>query len=84
MPLRAVARRGGSGHRNRLHRDQSGKCGSSTYACEVLAAEMCAAFSCASLGIWPTVRHADYVVCRLDVLRKEVAAICVGATDSCP
>lgn len=24
-------------------------------------AELCAAFSCASLGIVPTVRHADYI-----------------------
>lgn len=28
---------------------------------EELIAELCAAFSCASLGIVPTVRHADYI-----------------------
>ncbi|MGD9633547.1 MAG: ArdC family protein, partial [Pirellulales bacterium] len=50
-----------SGHRSRLNRDLSGSFGSKKYALEELIAELCAAFSCASLGIVPTVRHADYI-----------------------
>jgi hypothetical protein len=50
-----------SGHRSRLSRDLSGAHGSKKYAFEELIAELCAAFSCASLGIVPTVRHADYI-----------------------
>ena len=50
-----------SGHHSRLNRDLSGAHGSKKYAFEELIAELCAAFSCASLGIVPTVRHADYI-----------------------
>ncbi len=50
-----------TGHRSRLNRDQSGSCGTKKYAFEELVAELCAAFGCASLGIVPTVRHADYI-----------------------
>lgn len=38
-------------------------------------AEMGAAFLCASLGIVPTVRHADYLAGWLDVLREDNRAI---------
>jgi antirestriction protein ArdC len=44
-----------------LNRDLSGSFGSRKYAFEELVAEMNAAFCCASLGIVPTVRHADYL-----------------------
>ena len=50
-----------SGHPSRLNRDLSGSFGSKAYAFEELVAEMNAAFCCASLGIVPTVRHADYI-----------------------
>jgi antirestriction protein ArdC len=50
-----------SGHHSRLNRDLSGAHGSKKYAFEELIAELCAAFSCASLGIVPTVRHVDYI-----------------------
>jgi antirestriction protein ArdC len=50
-----------SGHPSRLSRDLSGAHGTKKYAFEELIAELCAAFSCASLGIVPTVRHADYI-----------------------
>jgi antirestriction protein ArdC len=50
-----------SGHPSRLNRDLSGSFGSKQYAFEELVAEMNAAFCCASLGIVPTVRHADYL-----------------------
>jgi antirestriction protein ArdC len=49
------------GHPSRLARDLSGIFGSALYAKEELVAEMTSAFVCASLGIVPTVRHADYI-----------------------
>ncbi len=55
-----------SGHRSRLNRDLSGVHGSKKYAFEELIAEINAAFCCASLGIVPTVRHADYIASWLD------------------
>lgn len=36
---------------------------------------MGSAFLCAALGIVPTVRHADYLGCWLDVLREDNRAI---------
>ena len=50
-----------TGHKDRLARDFSSRHGDYAYAAEELVAEMCAAFTCASLGIQPTVRHADYI-----------------------
>ena len=50
-----------SGAAHRLGRDLSGGYGSKNYAREELVAEMTAAFTCATLGITPTVRHADYI-----------------------
>jgi antirestriction protein ArdC len=50
-----------SGHKSRLNRDLSGSYGTKKYAFEELIAELGAAFSCALLGIVPTVRHADYI-----------------------
>ena len=50
-----------TGHPSRLNRDQSGSHGTKKYAFEELVAELSSAFSCASLGIVPTVRHADYI-----------------------
>lgn len=38
-------------------------------------AEMGSAFLCASLGIVPTVRHADYIGAWLEVLREDARAI---------
>jgi antirestriction protein ArdC len=45
-----------------------------------LIAELCAAFSCASLGIVPTVRHADYIGSWLEVLREDNRAIVRAAS----
>jgi len=64
-----------TGHDTRLDRDQSGAFGSPAYAREELVAEMASAFTCASLSIKPTVRHADYVVSWLSVLREDEKAI---------
>lgn len=69
-----------SGHHSRLSRDLSGSFGSQKYAFEELIAELCAAFSCASLGIMPTVRHADYIGSWLNVLREDNRAIVRAAS----
>jgi antirestriction protein ArdC len=68
------------GHRSRLARDQSGVFGSALYAKEELVAEMTSAFVCASLGIVPTVRHADYIGSWLEVLRDDNRAIVRAAS----
>jgi antirestriction protein ArdC len=43
-------------------------------------AEMTSAFVCASLGIVPTVRHADYIGSWLEVLREDDRAIVRAAS----
>ena len=58
-----------TGHPSRLNRDQSGSHGTKKYAFEELVAELSSAFSCASLGIVPTVRHADYIGAWLELWR---------------
>ena len=58
-----------SGSRSRLNRDLSGSFGSKKYAYEEIVAEITSAFVCASLGIVPTVRHADYIGSWLDKWR---------------
>ncbi len=62
------------GHPSRLARDLTGTFGSASYAKEELVAEMTSAFVCASLGIVPTVRHADYIGSWLEVLREDAPA----------
>jgi antirestriction protein ArdC len=69
-----------TGHPSRLGRDLSGGFGSSLYAKEELVAEMAGAFVCASLGIVPTVRHADYFGSWLEVLREDNRAIVRAAS----
>jgi len=69
-----------TGHASRLGRDFSGSVGTKKYAFEELVAEMNAAFCCASLGIAPTVRHADYVGSWLDVMREDNRAIVRAAS----
>jgi antirestriction protein ArdC len=71
-----------SGHHSRLNRDLSGSHGSKKYAFEELIAELCAAFSCASLGIVPTLRHADYIGSWLKVLREDNRAIVRAASQA--
>lgn len=71
-----------SGHPSRLNRDLGGPYGTKKYAFEELIAELCAAFSCASLGIVPTVRHADYIGSWLDVLREDNRAIVRAASQA--
>jgi antirestriction protein ArdC len=68
------------GHPSRLARDLPGGFGSALYAKEELVAEITSAFVCASLGIVPTVRHADYIGSWLEVLREDDRAIVRAAS----
>lgn len=71
-----------SGHKTRLDRDLTGSFGSKKYVQEELVAELNAAFCCASLGIVPTVRHADYIGSWLDVMREDNRAIFRAASQA--
>ena len=71
-----------TGHPSRLNRDFSGSFGTKKYAFEELVAEINAAFCCASLGIAPTVRHADYIGSWLEVLREDNRAIVRAASQA--
>lgn len=71
-----------TGHESRLARSFKGRFGSKPYAREELVAEMASAFICASLGIVPTVRHADYIGEWLDVLRADERAIFHAASQA--
>lgn len=71
-----------SGHHSRLNRDLSGSFGSKKYAFEELIAEQISAFSCAALGIVPTVRHADYIGSWLEVMREDSRAIVRAASQA--
>lgn len=71
-----------TGHGSRLDRDQSGVRGGKAYAREELVAEMGAAFLCASLGVVPTVRHADYIGPWLEVVREDNRAIFRAASQA--
>lgn len=71
-----------TGHPSRLDRDQSGVRGGKAYAREELVAEMGGAFVCASLGVTPTVRHADYLGSWLEVLREDNRAIFRAASQA--
>jgi antirestriction protein ArdC len=67
---------------HRLNRDLSGSFGSRKWAFEELVAELNSAFCCASLGIVPTVRHADYLGSWLDVMREDSRAIIRAASQA--
>ena len=69
-----------TGHASRLARDLSGAFGSKPYSREELCAEMTSAFCCATLGIVPTVRHADYIGAWLEVLREDNRAVIRAAS----
>lgn len=71
-----------TGHPSRLGRDMTGSFRTKKYAFEELVAEMNAAFCCASLGIVPTVRHADYIASWLEVLREDNRAIIRAASQA--
>jgi antirestriction protein ArdC len=69
-----------TGNAKRLGRDQTSAFGSAAYAREELVAELSAAFVCATLGIEPSVRHADYLASWLAVLRADNRAIFKAAS----
>jgi len=69
-----------SGAPHRLARDLSGNFASKSYGKEELVAEMISAFVCASLGITPTVRHAEYLGAWLEILREDNHAIIRAAS----
>ncbi len=71
-----------SGHHSRLNRDLTGSFGSKKYAFEEILVEISAAYSCAALGIVPTVRHADYIGSWLDVMREDSRAIVRAASQA--
>lgn len=71
-----------TGHASRLGRDLSGSFGSKKYAFEELVAEMNAAFCCASLGIAPTVCHADYIASWLELLCEDNRAVVRAASQA--
>jgi len=69
-----------TGAKHRLDRDYSKRFGDEAYAREELVAEMGSAFLCATLGIVPTVRHADYIGNWLAVLKNDSRAIINAAS----
>lgn len=69
-----------TGHKTRLDRNLTTKFGTVDYAREELVAELATAFVCASLGIVPTVRHADYIGNWLQVLKEDAKAIVRAAS----
>ena len=71
-----------TGHQSRLERDIRTRFGTHAYAREELVAEMASAFVCASLGIVPTVRHADYIGEWLELLREDNRAIFRAASQA--
>ena len=71
-----------SGHASRLARSFGGRFGDSAYAREELCAELTSAYLCATLGIVPTVRHADYLGSWLAVLREDSRAIFKAASQA--
>jgi antirestriction protein ArdC len=69
-----------TGAKHRLDRTFGGRFGDHAYAMEELVAEMSAAFTCASLGIVPTVRHADYLASWVAVLKSDKRAVVQAAS----
>jgi len=68
------------GGKARLNRDQTGAFGSVAYGKEELIAELAGAFVCATLGIVPTVRHADYIGSWLEIIREDNRAVLRAAS----
>ena len=71
-----------SGAAQRLNRNLSGSFGTKLYSVEEITAELISAFCCASLGIVPTVRHADYIGSWLEVLREDNRAVVRAASQA--
>jgi antirestriction protein ArdC len=69
-----------SGAPNRLARDLSGSFGSKLYIFEELCVELSSAYVCSTLGVVPTVRHADYIGAWIDLLTDQDRAIVRAAS----
>lgn len=69
-----------TGHASRLDRQYGKRFGDTAYAREELVAEIGAAFLCASVGIEPCTRHADYLANWLGVLKADNRAIFTAAS----
>jgi antirestriction protein ArdC len=69
-----------SGAPSRLARDLSGSFGSKPYIFEELCAEIACAYILSTLGVVPTVRHADYVGAWIDLLTEQDRAIVRAAS----
>jgi antirestriction protein ArdC len=76
--LHELAHHSGAAHR--LNRDLSGSFGSKKYCMEEIVAEITTAYTCAALGIVPTVRHADYVGAWLEILHEDNRVIVRAAS----
>jgi antirestriction protein ArdC len=73
-----------AGHKTRLDRNLTGRCGSEAYAVEELVAELGASFLCAhlDLGGEPRRDHAPYIASWLKVLRSDPRAIISAASQA--
>ncbi len=71
-----------SGHRTRLDRDLGGSFGSKRYFFEEVVAEISAAYTCAALGIAPTVRHSDYIGAWIETMRADNRVIFRAASQA--
>ena len=69
-----------TGHKDRLDRTFGKKFADAHYAREELVAELGSAFICASMGVQPTTRHADYLGHWIAVLREDSRAIFQAAS----
>ena len=69
-----------TGHKSRLDRNLTTKHGTADYPREELVAELATTVVCASLGIVPTLRHADYIGNWLQVLKEDARAIVKAAS----
>lgn len=69
-----------TGAKHRLDRQFGARFGDHAYAMEELVAEMSAAFTCAALGIVPTVRHADYIGSWIAALKSDKRAVVQAAS----
>lgn len=71
-----------SGHHSRLARDLGGSFGSKRYFVEEVVAEISAAYTCAAMGIVPTVRHSDYIGAWIDTMREDSRVIVRAASQA--
>jgi len=69
-----------TGHASRLDRQFGRRFGDHAYAIEELTAEMTSAFLCASLGVEPAVRHADYLASWISAMKADNKSVIAAAS----